>query len=100
MLADPKAAAFAQSFPYQWLQLRRVGMFPPDKVLYPDYDEALEKSMIEETVDFFGQILTHNESIREFLDSNWTMLNERLASHYGIEGIKGENMRARRADAG
>jgi hypothetical protein len=93
MLADPKSKAFAQSFPYQWLQLRRVGMFPPDKLLYPDYDEALEKSMIEETVGFFGQILSHNESVREFLDSNWTMLNERLASHYGIEGIKGENMR-------
>ncbi|HWE01935.1 MAG TPA: DUF1592 domain-containing protein [Tepidisphaeraceae bacterium] len=92
MLADPKAAAFATSFPYQWLQLRRVGMFPPDKVLYPDYDEDLEKSMIDETLGFFGQVLTHNESLRQFLDSDWTMLNERLASHYGIPGVTGETM--------
>jgi len=90
MLADPKAADFAEAFPRQWLQLRRVGMFPPDKTLYPDYDEYLEKSMIGETVDFFGEVLKSNGSLREFLDSNWTMLNERLAKHYGIEGVKGE----------
>ena len=57
MLADPKAAAFAQSFPRQWLQLRKVGMFPPDKGLYPEYDDNLEQSMIAETVGFFGEVL-------------------------------------------
>jgi mono/diheme cytochrome c family protein len=93
MLADPRAANFARSFPYQWLQLRRVGMFPPDKVLYPDYDESLEQSMIAEPVEFFGQVLSHNDSLREFLDSDWTMLNERLASHYGIAGVVGDEMR-------
>ena len=93
MLADPKASQFAESFPYQWLQLRRVGMFPPDKVLYPDYDESLEQSMVEETVGFFGDVLARNASLREFLDSDWTMLNERLASHYGISGVQGEAMR-------
>jgi mono/diheme cytochrome c family protein len=92
MLADPKAQAFAESFPRQWLQLRRVGMFPPDKVLYPDYDEDLEESMVAETVSFFGDVLKRNGSLREFLDSDWTMLNERLARHYGIEGIRGDAM--------
>lgn len=90
MLADPKAAEFASSFPRQWLQLRRVGMFPPDKVLYPDYDEGLEKSMIGETVGFFGDVLQRNASLREFLDSDWTLLNERLAKFYGIEGVQGD----------
>ena len=93
MLADPKAQAFAESFPRQWLQLRRVGMFPPDKVLYPDYDENLEESMVAETVSFFGDVLKRNGSLREFFDSDWTMLNERLARHYGIEGIRGDAMR-------
>jgi hypothetical protein len=92
MLADPKAAEFAEAFPYQWLQLRRVGMFAPDKVLYPDYDEYLEKSMIHESVGFFGDVLKRNASLREFLDSDWTLLNERLARHYGIEGVKGERL--------
>ncbi len=90
MLRDPKAAAFASSFPRQWLQLRRVGMFEPDRKLYPDYDGYLEKSMIAETTAFFREVLVRNLSLREFLDSDWTMLNERLAGHYGIDGVNGE----------
>ena len=93
MLADPKAGAFAESFPRQWLQLRRVGMFPPDKVLYPEYDENLEQSMVAETVGFFGEVLQRNGSLREFLDSDWTLLNERLATHYGIPGVLGDKLR-------
>jgi hypothetical protein len=93
MLADPKAAAFVESFPRQWLQLRKVGMFAPDKALYPDYDENLEQSLIAETVGYFGEVLKSNAGIREFLDSDWTLLNERLATHYGIEGVKGDRLR-------
>lgn len=93
MLAEPKAAAFAESFPRQWLQLRKVGMFPPDKVLYPEYDENLEQSMVAETVGFFAEVLKTDASLREFLDSDWSMLNERLAMHYEIPGIRGDQMR-------
>ncbi len=92
MLKDARAAEFASSFPRQWLQLRRVGMFPPDKVLYPEYDENLEQSMVAETLGFFGDVLTRNGSLREFLDSDWTLLNERLATHYGIDGIRGDQL--------
>ena len=92
MLRDPKAAAFATSFPRQWLQLRRVGMFEPDRKIYPDYDGYLEKSMIAETTAFFREVLVRNLSLREFLDSDWTMLNERLAGHYGIDGVNGESL--------
>ncbi|MDB6175798.1 MAG: hypothetical protein JWL59_5109 [Chthoniobacteraceae bacterium] len=93
MLHDPKAGAFSGSFPRQWLQLRRVGMFEPDKKLYPDYDGYLEKSMLGETTSFFREVLDRNLGVREFLESDWTMLNERLAGHYGIEGVSGETMR-------
>jgi mono/diheme cytochrome c family protein len=92
MLADPKALRFADAFPRQWLQLRRVGMFAPDRKLYPNYDDYLEKSMVAETTGFFREVMTKNLGIREFLDSNWTMLNERLATHYGIMGVTGEEM--------
>src|SRR5260221_3274004 len=92
MIADDRAAEFAETFQRQWLQLRRVGMFPPDKVLYPTYDEYLEKSMVAEPVSFFHEVLRHNASLREFLDSDWTMLNERLATHYDIAGVHGETM--------
>lgn len=93
MLTEPKSAAFAESFPRQWLQLRKVGMFAPDKALYPEYDENLEQSMIAETVGFFGEVLRNNGSLRQFLDSDWTMLNERLAAHYGVEGVRGDQLR-------
>lgn len=92
MLKDARASEFANSFPRQWLQLRKVGMFPPDKELYPDYDENLEQSMVAETLGFFGEVLRRNESLREFIHSDWTMLNERLAMHYGIEGIRGDQL--------
>ncbi len=92
MLGDPRSAAFADAFPRQWLQLRRVGMFAPDKTLYPDYDDYLQNSMIAETTGFFREVLTCNASLREFLDSDWTMLNRRLADHYHIAGVTGEPM--------
>ncbi|MSU33798.1 MAG: DUF1592 domain-containing protein [Pedosphaera sp.] len=90
MLRDQKSARFATAFPRQWLQLRGVGMFPPDKKLYPDYDAHLEKSMIVEGTEFFREVLEKNLSVREFLDSDWTVLNARLAEHYDIGGVKGD----------
>jgi len=93
MLSDPRATAFAEGFPHQWLQLRKVGLFEPDVELYPSYDDYLEQSLVAETVSYFGEVLNNNLSLREFFDFEWTMLNERLAMHYGISGVKGEAMR-------
>lgn len=84
MLADPKIQRFTNSFPRQWLQLHRVGQFPADAELYPDYDKWLEESMVLESVLYFDTVFRENLSVREFLDSNWTMLNPRLALHYGL----------------
>lgn len=84
MLGDAKAQRFTQSFPAQWLQLHRVGMFPPDPKLYPDYDRWLEQSMKREPVEFFAECLSKNLPVREFLDSNWSTINKRLALHYGV----------------
>lgn len=84
MLADPRAARFADSFATQWLNLRKVGMFPPDKKLYPDYDKSLEKSMIGESTAYFHEVLKDNLSLREFINSDWTMLNPRLCKFYGL----------------
>ncbi|MGC3967412.1 MAG: DUF1592 domain-containing protein [Pirellulales bacterium] len=84
MLADPRARRFSDSFAVQWLNLQKVGQFPPDKMLYPDYDEHLEKCLTAETKAYFHQMLTQNLPLGEFLDSNWTMLNARLAEFYGL----------------
>jgi hypothetical protein len=85
MLADPKITRFTDSFPRQWLQLKKVGSFPPDQKLYPDYDDWLEQSMILETTHYFAEVFRKNLPLTEFLDSDWTMLNPRLALHYGLD---------------
>ena len=84
MISDPKIDRFLDSFPRQWLQLHRVGMFQPDPNLYPEYGPWLEKSMIMETTNYFAEMFRNNLPIREAVDSDWTMLNSRLALHYGL----------------
>ena len=84
ILGDAKINRFTQSFPRQWLQLHRVGAFPPDASLYPDYDKWLEQSLVLETTGYFGEVFSKNLPLREFINSDWTMLNPRLAMHYGI----------------
>jgi mono/diheme cytochrome c family protein len=84
MLADPRSDRFIKSFPTQWLRLRKVGMFAPDRNIYPNYDSHLEQSMIEEPLAFFGEVLRKELTLREFIDSDWTMVNPRLAGFYGL----------------
>ncbi len=84
ILADPKIERFLDSFPKQWLQLHRVGMFQPDPRLYPRYDPWLEESMVLETTSYFAEMFEKNLPLRQLVDSDWTMLNSRLAVHYGL----------------
>ncbi len=91
LLADPKAGRFTESFASQWLNLRKVGMFPPDKKLYPDYDKSLEQSMVGETTAFFREVLQRGLTLREFLHSDWTMVNSRLAEFYGLPDVAGSD---------
>jgi hypothetical protein len=84
MLADDRINRFIDDFSRQWLQLHRVGMFPPDKKLYPGYDDWLETSMRNEPVEYFRELLTKNQRIDGLLDSDWTMANARLCDFYGL----------------
>lgn len=84
MLADGKASRFIDDFARQWLQLNRVGMFPPDKKLYPTYDAWLEESMRNEPVEFFREMFTNNTPIDGFIESDWTVANARLCGFYGL----------------
>lgn len=93
MLKDPKAAAFTVNFTGQWLSLRHLQATTPDRNLYPDFDDLLELSMPRETHLFFEEILQGDRSVLEFLHADWSMLNERLAAHYGIAGVKGNAFR-------
>ncbi len=87
MLSDARSTRFAHEFARQWLQLNDVGKFPPDKKLYPNYDAGLQRSMIAESQAFFARVLQENLPARELIDSDWTMLNNRLAEHYKIQGV-------------
>ena len=84
MLADSKASRFIDDFARQWLQLHRVGMFPPDKKLYPAYDAWLEESMRNEPVEFFRELFSKNMPIDGFVESDWTIANARLCDFYGL----------------
>ena len=84
MLVDPKIDRFLNSFPKQWLQLHRVGMFQPDPGLYPGYGPDLEESMVRETTEYFAEMFRKNLPLSDAIDSDWTMLDRRLAIHYGL----------------
>ena len=84
MLADAKISRFIDDFPRQWLQLHRLGMFPPDSKLYPSYDVWLEASMREEVVHYFREVFAKNSPLDAFLNSDWTMANPRLCEFYGL----------------
>lgn len=87
MLRDPKASAFTESFAGQWLSLRSIDATMPDQMLYPEFDDILKVSMVKEVLLFFDEVLKNDLSVTNFVASDFTLLNERLARHYGIDGV-------------
>jgi hypothetical protein len=100
MLADPKSRRFTENFVGQWLDLRQIMATNPDKMLYPEFDELLQISMVKETELFFEEILKNDSNVSMFIDADFTMANERLARHYGIPGVEGLAMRKVKLPAG
>lgn len=92
MLADPKAGRFAREFTDQWLDLGRFLDMMPDEI-YVEADGMLLWSAPEETRAFVARLLAEDLPVASVFDSDWTMLNERLARHYGIEGVAGAELR-------
>jgi len=89
MLADPSSRRFVENFAGQWLNVEQFGSVEPAKE-YKDYDAALKTSSREEPLAFFQQVLTENLPVANFLDSDFLVINKRLALHYGIEGVSSE----------
>ncbi len=89
MLADSKSAALVDNFAGQWLQLRDVSRMTPDPKLFPDFDDELRAAMRRETELFFASMIRENRSVLEFLNADFTFVNERLARHYGMTGVSG-----------
>ena len=93
LLNDPKAHRFTANFAGQWLDLRQINATTPDPQMYGEFDDFLFWSMPRETEMFFEEILARDRSLTEFVDSDWSYLNERLARHYGIKDVLGGEMR-------
>jgi Protein of unknown function (DUF1592)/Protein of unknown function (DUF1588)/Protein of unknown function (DUF1587)/Protein of unknown function (DUF1585)/Protein of unknown function (DUF1595)/Planctomycete cytochrome C len=89
MLQDSRSRALTENFASQWLQTRNLKGFTPDPAQFPSFDEALRAAMLKETELFFEHVVREDRGIVEFLDAKYTFVNERLARHYGIEGVKG-----------
>ncbi len=88
MIADPRAEEFVVQFTSQWLDLEAAERIVINEKLYRGFDRELVGDMKRETQNFFEEILRHNLSARHFLDSDFTMLNDRMARHYGIQGVR------------
>ncbi|QDU93419.1 DUF1592 domain-containing protein [Lignipirellula cremea] len=93
LLADPRAVSFTRNFTGQWLDLRKLGEMKPDRNLYSKYNQELEDSMAQETPLFFREVLDHNLPVDQLIDSDFLMLDEVMARHYGIEGVEGGEFR-------
>ena len=87
MLGDPKSDRFVEDFLGQWLDLRQLNFTSPDSDLYPEHDPVLQWSMAEETHHFFRELISKDLSAANFVDSDFAMLNSRLARHYEIDGV-------------
>ena len=93
MLADARSDALATRFATQWLRLPDLETLQPDVRVYPDFDEQLKWAMRRETELFFGHLVREDRSVLELFDADYTFVNERLASHYGIPGVIGSRFR-------
>ncbi|QEG23233.1 DUF1592 domain-containing protein [Mariniblastus fucicola] len=93
MLDDQKANRFFGDFLGQWLELRRIDATSPDSRLYPEYDPVLRSAMTEESEAFFGELVKEDLGVANLVDSDFAMLNRRLADHYGISGVEGQHIR-------
>ena len=93
MLADARASAFAENFAGQWLETRNLDIVRPDPDTFKEWDAELRDAMKRETTMFFEHVLRENRPVSDFLEADYTFLNERLAQHYGIAGVMGPEMR-------
>lgn len=93
MVRDPRAVALIENFAGQWLQLRNLKNSTPDPKRFPTFDEPLRQAMQKETELFFLEVMKNDLKLTEFLDADFTFVNERLAKHYAIKDVKGADFR-------
>ena len=93
LLRDPRADAISTRFAAQWLRLSDVDRMLPDALLYPYYDHSLGEAFVRETELFFDSIVREDRSVLDLLTADYTYVNERIAKHYGIPNVTGNEFR-------
>jgi Protein of unknown function (DUF1592)/Protein of unknown function (DUF1588)/Protein of unknown function (DUF1585)/Protein of unknown function (DUF1587)/Protein of unknown function (DUF1595)/Planctomycete cytochrome C len=93
MLADPRSESLVTDFSAQWLFLRNLRAVTPDPQSFPDFDDNLRQSMLRETELFVDSVVREDRSILDFLNADYTFVDERLARHYGIPNVYGSRFR-------
>ena len=93
MLADPKSEALATRFAHQWLRLQDVDKIRPDALLFPYWDHTLAANLVRESELFFDSLVRDDRSILDLLRADYTFVNERVARHYGLPNVMGQEFR-------
>jgi mono/diheme cytochrome c family protein len=93
MLADPRSWSFIEQFTEQWLELDRLQRVAIQRDRYPGFDDDLAAAMRLETLHFVAALMRENRSLFQLIDSQETFVNETLAGHYGIAGVRGPEFR-------
>ena len=93
MMADPKASSLATSFAMKWLNIADLDAVQPNPMLFPAFNEQLRHDFSTEAEQFISSILLEDRSVVDLLTANYTFLNDRLARHYGINGVTGNQFR-------
>ncbi|MEI9814749.1 MAG: DUF1592 domain-containing protein [Acidobacteriota bacterium] len=93
MLADPRAKNLVGNFGSQWLQLGVAEAAHPDPIIFTDFDNGLRQAFVKETQLLLESVLLSNRSVLDLLNAKYTFVNERLAKHYGIPNVYGDQFR-------
>lgn len=92
MLQVPEGRRFVADFTEQWLDLSEIDFTEPDRRMFPKFDIVVQQAMIDECLTFVQTVLDDNMSVTNFIDSDFSFMNERLARFYGIDGVKGDEL--------
>ena len=93
MLADPRANTLTTNFAFEWLKVRDMAALEPDPYVYPSFDGTLRTALRREMELFVDSIFREDRSVVDLLSANYTFVNARLAAHYGVENVQGDQFR-------
>jgi hypothetical protein len=93
LLADPRASSLVTNFAFQWLKMRGLDEVEPDAVVFPNFDESLREGFRTEMAMFVESVIREDRSVLDLLSADYTFVNERLALHYGIPNVRGDQFR-------